>query len=192
AAAVEADAGPFSALGPILVTEREDVGDRGGLDVNHRNGIGLLKRGIGGAVVGRDLDPFGLEILRGRGARAEDAYAGGAQLVLAAVERRKAGSADIVLADVRGAGRKIDDADRALGVDRIVLAWLALVDHQHPASVGREGQRVGQGADFHHREAVAVGVVKRDRAVVGGVLGLNGDRDYAIADRDAVGVGANV
>ena len=84
----------------------------------------------------------------------------------------------------------VDDADRAEGVDAVVVAGVALVGDQQAARERRERHHVGCGADRDVVDVVAVEVEEDHGARVGGRIGLDGYRDHAVAYGHAVGAGA--
>jgi hypothetical protein len=129
-------------------------------------------------------DVLGLEVRGGIGPRSEHAHAG--------VER----GADIgVERDLRGHGgggtsREVDDGDRAVGVDDIVGAGLALVRDEELPAVGGEGDHVRERADLDQAEEGAVGGEEHDGARVLLGVGLDRHGDEPVVDGHAVGDGA--
>ena len=153
----------------ILVAQSHHIGHGGAGDVHDGQRIVFLQRHPGRLAVRGHGNVFGLQVVGHGGrsqavcGRAEDAHALGQQLRLLAVEGLEVGSARHGL----GGRAHIDHADRAFGVDLVVIAGLALVGDQNGLAVGGEGQHIGQGAHGHFGDhAELVGVIDDDHALV--------------------------
>ena len=133
--------------------QSDDLGDRGAGEIDDRDGVVLLERDPCRRGVGRDRDVLGLDVLRHRCVGAEDAHE---RAEIGAVEGREVGGEHRLRSHVLDAARDVDDAHRALGIDRVVVVWLRLVGGQHLRSIGGERDHVGLGADGHGLEEAAV------------------------------------
>jgi hypothetical protein len=142
-----------------------------------------LQRGPRRPRVVSDGDVLGLEVLRRGGARSGEVHTTGPEHRLlphecAEVRRAHRGGGDV---------RDVDDADRSLGIDGMVVARLALVRDHHVAAVRREGEHVGQRADGHPAERrERRGPEEEHGAGHRLVGGLHGHGDDTITRRHAV------
>ena len=135
----------------VFESEADDSARRGRADVDDRHRVVLLQRDPGGAAIGGDGDVLRLDVLGERrpavgGVRVRrgDADALPLELLALDVEAEEVGrESDRVLRSLAD----VDHADRAFGIDRVVVARLAFVGREHVAAIGRECDHVGQCAD---------------------------------------------
>jgi hypothetical protein len=174
----------------ILEPEAAQRGELARIDVQHRDGIVFLQRHPGRLPVLRDGDVLGFEVLRDRGAGAEDPDGRIQDGVVEFIECR---GAHVGRRQLRDVVRQVDDADRTLGVDVVGIVRLALVGDQHALAVRGEHQHVGQRADLdcygkcHGRIRVIARGIEKDH-LAGSGLGNGLDRrgGEPLEDGDAV------
>lgn len=178
-------------LAVVLVAQCQQIGHRAALNVDLGDGIVLLQRHIGRARVVSDGDVLRLHVLGDAGAGTIDADALRAQLVFFAIEALEIHGANIPVAQLLPflrIARHRHDAHGTFRIDKTlaVAARLAFVGGQHVAAVGSERDHVGQRADLHGFDQLAVGVVERDVARIGLRIALDGDGDHTVTHGHAV------
>ena len=169
--------------GMVLVSEGDQFGDGGCVQVDHGEGVVFLEHDIGGGGVGADRDVLGFEVLGDGGPRSEDADVGVDRRV---VEAAEVGGADMAWAEFGRVGGDLDDADRTFRIDRIVVRGLALVGGEDAAAVGREADHVRERADLGPGEQFSGGVEQDHASGIGADLGADGGGDEVVVDRDRV------
>jgi hypothetical protein len=168
----------------VFEAEAMDGGKFTGLDVEHGDGVVLLQRHPGGLGILGNRDVLGLEVLRHACVRTEHTDARIQCRVV--VEFLEIGRAHVGLSELSNVARQIDDADRALRIDPVVVARLALVGHQHPLSVRREGHHVRQRTDLDGREDISVGIEEHRLARIRFGIRLDRGDDQPLVDSHAV------
>ncbi|KPQ31142.1 MAG: hypothetical protein HLUCCA11_24350 [Phormidesmis priestleyi Ana] len=113
------------------------------------------------------------------------------------IEGGKVSGGDIGLGEVVDASRQINNADRTLRVNGVVIVGFAFVGHQHFSAVRSKGHHVGQSTRSNGIQEVAVDVKEHHAAGLSFDFVFNGDRHKAVGDRHAVssspvGGGVNV